>query len=56
VSVVLKSGSLKLLEPSSPVQTSTSISLHEFVKAEAKRPLGRHKYRYENNIKMGLNK
>jgi hypothetical protein len=30
--------------------------LHGFVKAEAKRQLGRHKYRYENNIKMGLNK
>jgi hypothetical protein len=56
VSIILKSGSLKLLEPSRPVQTCTSISLHGFVKAEAKKPLERHGHRYDDNIKMGLNK
>jgi hypothetical protein len=43
------------LETSGPVETCTGISLHGFVKVQAKRPLGRHKYRYDNNIKMGLN-
>jgi len=46
----------QILEPSGPVQTCTSISSHGVVKAEVKRPPGIHGYRYENNIKMDLNK